>query len=101
METSIDLINPGRGVYFTRSCYKGMVYNSITNVGINPTFKDTFEIQIETHLLDFDEDIYGEGLEVKFLKKIRDEKKFSSVNDLVTQISKDIQMAREYFESIN
>ena len=76
-----------------------MVYNSVTNIGINPTFNMGNEINIETHLIDFNRDIYGEEMRVSFLKKIRDEKKFSSVNDLVSQINNDVFAAKEFFKS--
>ena len=90
-------IFPRRGVYITETSYRNMVYHSITNVGINPTFKNSGKVSIETNIFDFDNEIYGEGIKVKFLKRVREEKKFSSVNDLVLQISKDIQFARKYY----
>ena len=89
-------IFPRLGVYITETSYQDMIYHSITNVGINPTFKNSGKMSIETNIFDFDNEIYGERIEVKFLKRIREEKKFSSVNELVLQISKDIQLARKY-----
>jgi riboflavin kinase/FMN adenylyltransferase len=56
-------------------------------------------INIETHLVDFNRDIYGEEMRVSFLKKIRSEKKFSSVNDLISQIDCDVKTAKEYFKN--
>lgn len=94
-----ELIMPSRGVYITQTIIHEMTYNSITNVGVNPTFNTGMEINIETHLLDFNRDIYGEEMQVCFLKKIRDEKKFSSVNDLVSQIELDTQSAKVFFKS--
>ncbi len=76
-----------------------MLYHSITNVGFNPTFEDQEIINVETNIFDFDQDIYGETIQVEFIKKIRDEKKFASVNDLVSQIRKDIETAKSYLES--
>lgn len=92
-----DLMIPAKGVYITQVKVKNMTYNSVTNIGINPTFNTGYEIHVESHLLDFSHDIYGEEIRVTFIKKIRDEKKFSSVNDLVAQISLDAEAAREYF----
>ncbi len=63
---------------------------------MNPTFKETGTISIETHILDFDNDIYGEELTVRFLGRIRDEKKFGSVNDLIAQIRLDAEVARHW-----
>lgn len=93
-----DLLIPAKGVYITQVKVKNMTYNSVTNIGVNPTFNTGYGIHVESHLLDFSHEIYGEEIRVSFIKKIRDEKKFSSVNDLVTQIANDVKMAREYFQ---
>lgn len=93
-----ERIVPAKGVYITRSQIGDMLYQSVTNIGINPTFKNDEVLSIETFLLDFDRDIYGEEIEVIFLKRLRDEKKFSSVNKLIDQISSDVNNARKYFE---
>ena len=93
-----ELIIPSRGVFITKTNIHDMIYNSVTNIGMNPTFNLGQAIHIETHLLDFTRDIYGEEMRVSFFKKIRDEKKFSSVNDLITQIDKDVQAAKEFFK---
>lgn len=86
---------PQRGVYSTVTTYKGADYISITNVGHNPTFNDGQKVHVETNIFDFDSDIYGEVVKVTFLEKIRDERKFSSVNDLIDQIKKDVQVRRD------
>lgn len=99
IQVSGDLIVPQKGVYVTRTNYQGMTYNSVTNIGNNPTFKDTNQIHIETNLFDFDVDIYGESLDIEFLKKIRDEKKFSTVNDLIAQIRSDVEEAKNFLEN--
>lgn len=88
-------IIPSSGVYATYVSIKGVKFKAVTNIGTNPTFIDDGIISIETHILDFDNDIYGEKLIVSFVKKIRDEKKFSSANDLVEQIKIDIGKRRE------
>ena len=93
-----ELIIPAKGVYITQAKIKDMVYNSVTNIGVNPTFNTGYEIHVETHLLDFTQDIYGEEIRVSFIGKLRDEKKFSSVNDLVAQIELDANEARSYFK---
>lgn len=93
-----ELIIPERGVYITQTTIHDMTYNSVTNIGINPTFNMGHAINIETHLLDFSRDIYGEEMRVSFLKKLREEKKFSSVNDLVQQIELDVQDAIIFFK---
>ncbi len=94
-----SLILPAGGVYVTQTTVHGMTYNSVTNIGINPTFNAGHVINIETHLIDFNRDIYGENMRVSFLKKLRDEKKFSSVNDLIAQIEADVKTAKDFFKN--
>lgn len=91
------LVLPANGVYITKTLLDGQLYNSMTNVGYNPTFEDVKEKTVETHIIDFNEDIYGKKIEVFFLKKIRDEKKFESVECLKQQIAKDMLKTKEYF----
>jgi riboflavin kinase/FMN adenylyltransferase len=99
IQVSPDLIVPQKGVYVTRTIYRGMTYKSVTNIGNNPTFKDTNQLHIETNLFDFNMDIYGEVLDIQFLHKLRDEKKFPTVNDLVGQINMDVEAAKNYLGS--
>ncbi|MCO4792695.1 MAG: bifunctional riboflavin kinase/FAD synthetase [Bacteriovoracaceae bacterium] len=94
-----DLLVPKRGVYITKSTYRDQVYFSVTNIGINPTFKDDEIYSVETHLLDFDNDIYGDELSISFVERVRDEVKFNSVNELVSQIKADIETAKKYFKN--
>jgi riboflavin kinase/FMN adenylyltransferase len=93
-----ELIIPAKGVYVTQVKIKDMVYNSVTNIGVNPTFNTGYDVHVESHLLDFVHDIYGEEIRVSFIKKLRDEKKFPSVNDLVAQIEADVKLTRDYFK---
>jgi len=88
---------PKKGVYVSRCTVGAQVWHSITNIGNNPTFNDTNDLFLESHIFDFDNDIYGEELKVEFLERIRDEKKFSSVNDLISQIKTDIEFSKKYF----
>jgi len=82
-----------RGVYSSRVALDGAIYDAITNVGTNPTFGNG-QISIETHIFDFDEDIAGREIEIELIEHIRDEKKFTSVDELISQIKKDIINAR-------
>ena len=68
----------------------------MTNVGFNPTFEDVKQKTVETHILDFNQDIYGKKIEVFFLKKIRNEIKFENVNQLMEQIKRDMGETRKY-----
>jgi riboflavin kinase/FMN adenylyltransferase len=65
----------------------------VSNIGSKPTFRDSGEVSIETHVLDFDADLYDKQLELHFLYRIRDEKKFGSPDELVLEIKKDIDFA--------
>lgn len=85
-----SLYVPHFGVYQTRTCWKGTTYDSITNVGKTPTFKTDDTIKIETHIFDFNHDIYGDKISVEFLKFIRPEMKFSGIEEIKKQIAMDI-----------
>jgi riboflavin kinase/FMN adenylyltransferase len=84
---------PPVGVYITETQIRNKKYKSISNIGFNPTFGGDF-IKIETHILEFDQNIYGEFVKIMFIKFLRDEMKFNNVNDLVLQIANDINQAR-------
>ncbi len=86
-------IIPSNGVYAVRLFVRDNYYNGIVNIGMRPTF-DAKSLAIEVHIFDFDEDIYGEELTVYFAGKIREERKFSSVEALIGQITKDISAAK-------
>jgi len=90
------LVIPHEGVYITKTLYKGKIYPSITNIGKNPTFEKLNNISIETHILDFAGNMYNEEIEVFFIKKIRDVKKYKSAARLTDQVAKDVEQAREY-----
>lgn len=85
-----DLVNIGRGVYKVKVEHNGYIYNGIANYGLRPTVETTEKSALEVHILNFDQDIYGEKIKVTFLRKIREEKKFNSVEELKEQIKKDI-----------
>ncbi|HOJ09388.1 MAG TPA: bifunctional riboflavin kinase/FAD synthetase [Clostridiales bacterium] len=93
------LLLPSFGVYISKTLLDGKIYNSITNLGVKPTVKtSTSKVSIETHILDFEGDIYQKPIEVFFIRKIRDEKKFKSHEELVKQIKADVSTARNLFE---
>jgi riboflavin kinase/FMN adenylyltransferase len=91
-------IIPSTGVYATETRIGKLNYHSVTNIGVKPTFLEDGGLTVESHILDFDRDIYGELVQVHFLKKLRNEKKFDSVNDLIKQIGNDVQTTRDFFE---
>jgi riboflavin kinase/FMN adenylyltransferase len=85
---------PPDGVYATRAHLCERSYHSVTNVGTNPTFGNN-EHSIEAYLLDFRDNLYEQEVKIDFIRKIRDEVKFSGPDELVKQIFKDIKQARE------
>jgi riboflavin kinase/FMN adenylyltransferase len=91
---------PKFGVYATATLIDGNWRRSVTNIGVRPTFGAESEPSIETHLLDFDRDLYGDALRVRFLHRIRDERKFNGIDELVAQIARDTERARNYFDRV-
>ena len=88
----IDELTPGPGVYATEVFVDGNRYAGATNIGYSPTFDDHV-FSVEVHILDFNENIYGQNIQVNFVKRIRDEEKFSNISELSDQIKKDIEKA--------
>ena len=88
---------PKFGVYATATLIDGSWRKSITNIGVRPTFESDADPSIETYVFDFDGDLYGDVLRVRFLHRIRDERKFNGIDELKAQIEKDSNRARNYF----
>jgi riboflavin kinase / FMN adenylyltransferase len=86
-------IMPVNGVYVCKAISSNVSYAAVTNIGIRPTFEGK-KLTVEAHLLDFDGNLYGSRLELQFFHKLRDEKKFSGVDELKAQILEDIRQAR-------
>src|SRR6478735_6270619 len=89
---------PKYGVYATATLIDGQWRRSITNIGVRPTFGVDTEPSIESYIFDFDGDLYGDALRVRFLHRIRDERKFNGIDELRAQIKADTDHARNYFE---
>lgn len=87
---------PKLGVYATECVVGGKVYSSVTNVGTRPTFDGT-AVTVESHLFGFDEPLKSGWMEVRFHERLRDERKFSSVEELRAQIARDIEFAKKFF----
>ena len=80
---------PAFGVYAVTAEVEGRVYAGVCNIGIRPTVSNKESVSIETHILSFNEDIYGLDLKVSFLQKLRDERRFPSTDALVEQMKMD------------
>ena len=92
---------PGNGVYACRAWIEGRPYDAVTNVGVRPTFEIAGAPNIESHLFDFDGNIYGKNLTLSFISKIREEMRFNTPQLLIEQITKDKKEARRILEHAN
>ena len=88
---------PLSGVYAVLVNIDGAVYQGAANVGLRPTVGDLLKPILEVHLLDFEADLYGRRIEVKFVTKIRDEEKFTSLGKLIESIQRDVKQIRAWF----
>lgn len=89
---------PGNGVYVTHVEIDGRVCPAVTNVGVRPTVEDRGRLLVESHLLDWREQLYGRQCRIEFLRRLRGETRFASLEALSRQIQKDAGDARRYFE---
>ena len=89
---------PRGGVYVTATLVGGAWRRSVTNVGTRPTFGGDAEPSVETYVMDWAGDLYGDVVRVRFLHRLRDERKFASLEELRRQIDRDAARARSYFE---
>lgn len=88
-----DALCPKTGVYAVTVACVGKNLKGVANIGYSPTFDDHI-FTVEVHILDFNQDIYGEKIRVNFIERIRDEIKFDGIDALATQIRKDVEAAR-------
>jgi len=89
-----DELCPKTGVYAVTVEFRNIVYKGVANIGYSPTFDDHV-FTVEVHILDFDENIYGQNIRVNFISHIRDEIKFENINELSEQIRQDIKKAHK------
>jgi len=86
---------PSNGVYAVDVLVNSEIYKGMMNIGVRPTFDGSHERTLEVNVFDFDQNIYGETIEVRFIKRIRNERKFQSVEDLISQLGDDKRVAQE------
>ena len=92
---------PAAGVYVCRATVNAITYNAVTNIGVRPTFEASpVPPRVEAHFLDFEDDIYGETVELEFISRLRGEQRFASVDELIQQIQTDVKAARETFANM-
>lgn len=99
LDISFNYVIPKEGVYFTKTIVDEKELYSFSSIGYNPTF-DNKKSTIESHIFDFDEDIYGKDIELCFSKRLRDNIKFNSVDELIEQLKKDEIRCRELIKNI-
>lgn len=97
-----DYVFPANGVYAVRAAVDGVgTYDGVMNVGVKPTFTaGELKPTLEAHLFDFDRDIYGASVELQLVSRLRGERKFGSVQELVEQIRRDAEEARAHLLSM-
>ncbi len=97
---TVNELVPRMGVYVTLLSLDDKRYRSVTNIGVRPTVASNGSeapVTIETHILDFSQNVYGSEVSLELLLRLRDEKRFPDKGALVTQIRKDVERARRYF----
>jgi riboflavin kinase/FMN adenylyltransferase len=99
-------VNPGQeilpptGVYIVKISLQDQVYGGIANIGHRPSFKRAAKKNVEVFIFDFHKNIYGHDIEIRFIKKIRDEKKFDLQTQFHTQIKRDIARSKNYLSTL-
>jgi len=87
---------PGNGVYACWAEFGAGRHRAVTNVGLRPTFDEALPAPVvEAHLLDFDADLYGKELGLAFIARLREERRFAGKDDLIAQIGRDVEQARD------
>jgi riboflavin kinase/FMN adenylyltransferase len=89
---------PRQGVYVTATLIEGVWRRSVTNIGRRPTFERDAEPSVETFVMDWNGDLYGDVVRVRFLRRLRAERQFASADELKRQIAYDVARARNYFD---
>jgi riboflavin kinase/FMN adenylyltransferase len=98
VDVPAERVVPANGIYATVARLGEQWHQSVTSIGVRPTF-DNGARSVETYLLDFDGDLYGRDLVVEFVARLRPEKRFADIQDLVTQIGEDVAQSRKVLAS--
>jgi riboflavin kinase/FMN adenylyltransferase len=94
----LDRALPAYGIYVTRAYFRESAYQSCTSIGVRPTFEVEPRPTVEAYIVDFDQEVYGEELRLDVLHRLRREIKFEHVDELVTQMHRDIKDTRDWFK---
>ena len=90
-----DVLIPANGVYVIQTEIEGQKIGGMMNIGYNPTFRPR-RFSVEAHIFDFERDLVGRALEIQFIKRLRDEVRYESTEQLVSQLARDEKMARKF-----
>ncbi len=101
IETSMEKLIPGTGVYACKVGIKNKIWNAAVNIGTRPTFiSSDSKRHIEAHILDFSDNLYNVDISLQFISRLRGEQRFQSVEELIHQVQVDIKKTRELLESL-
>jgi riboflavin kinase/FMN adenylyltransferase len=92
---------PKNGIYAVEVLYDKNIFRGMMSIGHNPTVNDTDEIFLEVNIFNFDKDIYGEKIKIRFVEYIREEVKFNSLEELTKKLDEDKQKTLNIFSNIN
>ena len=95
IEICDESLLPACGVYATRIKVSGKQYMAVTNIGLRPTVDNEPQVTVEAHILDFDQDIYGQVVELEVFKFLRPIQKFGSLEEVLNQVKEDIAEAKK------
>lgn len=101
LEVVDEYVIPEGGIYAGFIFIDGVRYEAAVNIGYNPTFNTNDHITIESHILDFDKEIYGKHVKQTFVKRLRPELKFDSIEELITQMEKDVSEVRNILKEVS
>ena len=96
----LEKIYPPFGVYYTHVYVDGKRWNAISNLGVRPTVTSVQEVYLESFILDYSGDLYGENVKVELIDFARNEEKFSDLSELKMQVASDIEKAKKFFENL-
>ena len=99
IQLSDNYLLPSSGVYLTITSFEGKKFLSVTSIGENITFNER-DYKIESHLIDFNSNLYGKKIKIEFVEFIRDNIKFNSIEGLIEQIKKDVNYARKHEKNL-
>ena len=87
-------MTPAEGVYYTKITVQGEEYDAMTSIGRNPSISEGNPLTIESYLLDFQGELYGEKIHISFLRRIREQLKFDTLSALQEQLQKDLETVK-------